>query len=75
LIAAILRRALLDLKPTADPAHQATARRFWQNERGELAWWCDVLGLDLAQVQQRIGERYPQVWAPRQLELALEETL
>jgi hypothetical protein len=73
LIAAIFRQALVDLRPTADPYAHASAIRWWRNEHGELQWWCTLLDLDMQQVQRRIAQRYPAVWAPRQLELALPE--
>jgi hypothetical protein len=72
LIAAIFRQALTDLKPSADPVAHAAAVRWWRNERGELQWWCALLGLDMAQVQRRIVQRYPAVLAPRPMELQLE---
>jgi hypothetical protein len=71
LIAAIFRQALTDLKPTADPYAHAAAVRWWRNQGGELQWFCDALGLDMAQVQRQIRARYPEVWAPRQLEMDL----
>jgi hypothetical protein len=73
LIHAIFRQALVDLKPSADPYAHAAAIRFWRGDAGDLAWFCEALGLDLAQVQAHIRRRYPEVWAPRQLELALPE--
>jgi hypothetical protein len=72
LIAGIFRQALTDLKATADPYAHASAIRWWRNHGGELQWWCDMLDLDLAQVQRAVAQRYPQVLAPRQLELQLE---
>jgi hypothetical protein len=73
LIAAIFRQALTDLTSAAEPYAQGSAVRFWRNAGGSLAWWCEALGLDLAQVQAQVRARYPEVWAPRQLELQLEE--
>jgi hypothetical protein len=71
LIAAIFRQALTDLKPAADQYARAAARRFWRNEQNDLAWFCEALGLDLAQVQRAVARRYPEVRAPRQLEMDL----
>jgi len=73
LIAAIFHRAILDLKPNTEPYAQAAARRFWRGDAGELAWWCDLLDLNMTQVQRRIRALYPDLWTPRQLELALRE--
>jgi hypothetical protein len=72
LIAAIFRQAMIDLRATADLYAQASARRFWRGDAGDLAWWCTLAGLDMQQVQRRVLLRYPEVLAPRQLELALE---
>jgi len=69
---AVLAQALTDLKPSADPYVRASALRFWRNERGSLAWWCGLLDLDVQQVQAHVARRYPEVLAPRQLELDLE---
>ena len=72
LLLQVLAQALRDLRPTM-PAHiRAEARRFWRNERGELAWLGELLDLDLYQVQARILARYPEVAQPRQLDLGLE---
>jgi hypothetical protein len=73
LIAAIFRQALVDLKPSADPYAHASALRWWRGQGGALQWWCDLLGLDWCQVQRAVAQRYPEVWAPRQLELHLKE--
>jgi hypothetical protein len=72
LIAAIFRQALVDLRPSAEPSAHASAIRFWRGGGGDLAWFCEVLGVDMTQTQRCIAARYPDVFAPRQLELALE---
>jgi len=72
LIAAIFRQALADLRPSAAPVAHATAMRFWRRERGDLAWWCELLDLDTQQVQRRIAQRYPEIVRPTQLEMDLE---
>jgi hypothetical protein len=46
--------------------------RFWRGERGDLAWWCELLDLDTQQVQRRIAQRYPEIVCPTQLEMDLE---
>jgi hypothetical protein len=75
LIARIFHQALLDLNAhTTDPYAHAASVRWWQNRGGELQWWCTLAGLDMQQVQAQIARRYPEVWAPRQLELRLEVT-
>ena len=71
LIAGVFRQALADLNPTAEPAAHAAAVRWWQNRGGELQWWCVLAGLDMHHVQRAVAQRYPEVWAPRQLELHL----
>jgi hypothetical protein len=53
---------------------RTSAVRGWRGEAGSLQWWCDAAGLDMAQVQQRIAQRYPEVLAPTQLQLRLEVT-
>jgi len=73
LIVAIFLQALKDLKSATDPYAQASARRFWRGDAGDLLWFCEALGLDMAHVQAQIRRRYPEAWAPRQLELALPE--
>jgi hypothetical protein len=73
LIQAIFRQAMVDLHPAADPYAHASALRWWRNHGGELQWWCDMLGLDWRQVQHAVAQRYPEIPAPRQLELQLED--
>jgi hypothetical protein len=70
LLCAVLAQAVKDLR-SDDPYVHASARRFWLGDAGDLAWFCEQLGLDMAQVQASVRRLYPQVWAPRQLELAL----
>jgi hypothetical protein len=72
LIASIFHQALLDLKPTAEPYAHAASVRWWQNRGGELQWWCTLAGLDMQHVQRAVARRYPELLAPRQLELELE---
>ena len=73
LLVAVIRQALVDLRPTAHHEHRAAAARFWRGDDGTLAWFCELLGVDAQQVQRRIAARYPQVQeAPQQLELELE---
>jgi hypothetical protein len=73
LLCAVLKQAAKDLRD-ADAFVQSSAIRFWRGAGGgDLAWLCAALGLDMAQVQRAVARRYPEVWAPRQLELALEE--
>ena len=71
LIAAIFRQALVDLRPTTEPSAHASAMRWWRNQGGDLAWFCEALGLDTAQVQRQIRARYPEVLRPTQLEMDL----
>ena len=71
LLCAVLAQAAKDLR-SPDPYVQASARRFWRGAHPDLAWLCEQLGLDMAQVQRQIRARYPEVWAPRQLEMNLE---
>jgi len=72
LLCAVLAQAVKDLR-SPDPYVSASARRFWLSEHQDLAWLCEQLGLDMAQVRAQIRRRYPEVWAPRQLELQLKE--
>jgi hypothetical protein len=72
LLCAVLAQAAKDLRDT-DAFVQSSAIRFWRGTgAGDLAWFCEALGLDMAQVQRQIRARYPEVLAPRQLELELE---
>ena len=71
LLCAVLAQAVKDLR-SDDPYVHASARRFWLGEHQDLAWVCEQLGLDMARVQRQMRRRYPEVWAPRQLELPLE---
>jgi hypothetical protein len=68
LIHAIFRQAMADLKPYAEPYAHASALRFWRGDAGDLAWFCDVLSLDMPRVQRHVAQRYPEVLAPRQLQ-------
>jgi hypothetical protein len=72
LIAALFRQALVDLRPGTDPSAHAAAVRWWQNRGRELQWWCTLTGLDMPHVQRAVARRYPEILAPRQLELELE---
>ena len=73
LLAAIVRQALTDLKPTAHDEHRVEAARFWRGDEGTLAWFCTLLGLDAAQMQAHVRARYPEVLVPAlQLALTLE---
>lgn len=51
LIASILLLALRDLR-SRDEQIQSQALSFWCNDGGALAWWAELLGLDLAQMQE-----------------------
>ena len=74
LLVAVIRQALVDLRPTAHHEHRAAAARFWRGDDGTLAWFCELLGVDAPAVQRRIAQRYPVVLVPApQLALALEE--
>ena len=74
LIVAVIRQAFADLTPTARHEHRAAAARFWRGDDGTLAWFCELLGANVRQVQRRIAQRYPVVLVPApQLALALEE--
>ena len=69
LIAAILLQASRDLRRTMPEDVRDSAARFWRGEEGTLAWFCELLGANVRQVQRRIVQRYPDVLAPRQLAL------
>jgi len=72
LLARIFTQALRDVRDP-DPAVQAAAIRWWrEGSGGDLAHLCEMLGLDLKQVQAYVARRYPEILAPRQLELELE---